>query len=510
MHAFVNSSRMAKRWLLRRNTAVTAKNHCSSSPLLPKKISCRQHFSYFPHFPADIRLGDSGVVPRHVGIRMPEDFCDDVDGHAVFDGQRGERMPRAMRREILRNIADSRQLLQVGIHLRIGGHRQQLTPGFAGLVGFVPLQYPNRLRQQRHTAHYRRLFPRLVNPYRTLFVGRDMLLAQMVRIRKGQSRQGTETEHVPDTVEPVVGHRFSEQRIQFLSGQRNLDVRFIHLHLIVPKRVLLDPFVADGIEDKVLQTAQQVDRPVVPTVVGRLHEGIQSVDIRIIDRIQRQVVFPVLSFRVFGHIAQQAMVFVRRELSDTYSDFSLPFVAVFRKFGKKHPRTAIRIFKALFDGEAVRLFTLTNQPVVGRKDICPITGDDIVDSKVYLVFVKRTFEPLVPALRLDLTAGVDFGREARSGDTGIDGCFALLGNFGLFAEENHGKCRSAHGCMGLNRLNVCSIEILRRKTMQDNALCVIRDLFSVRAKQVTISVRATCFFMLSNTSPKKRKNLTYH
>ena len=92
---------MAKRWLLRRNTAVTAKNHCSSSPLLPKKISCRQHFSYFPHFPADIRLGDSGVVPRHVGIRMPEDFCDDVDGHAVFDGQRGERMPRAMESEWL-------------------------------------------------------------------------------------------------------------------------------------------------------------------------------------------------------------------------------------------------------------------------------------------------------------------------------------------------------------------------------------------------------------------------
>ena len=43
-------------------------------------------------------------MPRHVGIRMPEDFCDDVDGHAVFDGQRGERMPRAMRREILRSI----------------------------------------------------------------------------------------------------------------------------------------------------------------------------------------------------------------------------------------------------------------------------------------------------------------------------------------------------------------------------------------------------------------------
>lgn len=224
---------MAKRWLLRRNTAVTAKNHCSSSPLLPKKISCRQHFSYFPHFPADIRLGDSGVVPRHVGIRMPEDFCDDVDGHAVFDGQRGERMPRAMRREILRNIADSRQLLQVGIHLRIGGHRQQLTPGFAGLVGFVPLQYPNRLRQQRHTAHYRRLFPRLVNPYRTLFVGRDMLLAQMVRIRKGQSRKGRKKHqskgdrNKENQTQPVVNKRFcSRLPLQPNSRERQDNARF--------------------------------------------------------------------------------------------------------------------------------------------------------------------------------------------------------------------------------------------------------------------------------------------
>ena len=122
MHAFVNSSRMAKRWLLRRNTAVMAKNRCSSSPLLPKKISCRQHFSYFPHFPADIRLGYFGIMTGHVGIRMSEDFCDDVDGHPVFDGQRSERMPCNMRREILRDIADSRQFLQVGIHLRIGGH----------------------------------------------------------------------------------------------------------------------------------------------------------------------------------------------------------------------------------------------------------------------------------------------------------------------------------------------------------------------------------------------------
>ena len=34
-----------------------------------------------------------------------------------------------------------------------------------------------------------------------------------------------------------------------------------------------------------------------------------------------------------------------------------------------------------------------------------------------------------------------------------------------------------------------------------------RDLFSVRAKQVTISVRTSCFFMPLNTSPKNEKTL---
>ena len=144
------------------------------------------------------------------------------------------------------------------------------------------------------------------------------------------------------------------------------------------------------------------------------------------------------------------MVFVRRELSDTYSDFSLPFVAVFRKFGKKHPRIAIRIFKALFDGEAVRLFTLTNQPVVGRKDIRPITGDDAVNLLIHFAFVKGAFEALVPSFRFDLTLGIDLCCLAGCGDTGINRSLSFFRDFGLFAEKDYVECCAlVHSCMGL-------------------------------------------------------------
>ena len=54
-----------------------------------------------------------------------------------------------------------------------------------------------------------------MNPKRTLFVCRDMLFAQIVRIGESQPSQAAETEDIPDSVEPVVGHRTFQQHVQF-------------------------------------------------------------------------------------------------------------------------------------------------------------------------------------------------------------------------------------------------------------------------------------------------------
>lgn len=71
---------------------------------------------------AYIRFRDFRIPSRHVRIRMAQNLGDDVDRHAVFDGQRGERMPGAVGRQVFRDIAYPGQFFQVGIHLRVGGN----------------------------------------------------------------------------------------------------------------------------------------------------------------------------------------------------------------------------------------------------------------------------------------------------------------------------------------------------------------------------------------------------
>ena len=62
--------------------------------------SCRsQFFAESLHFTADHRLGKFGVMAGHVGVRMSEDFGQDVDRHSVFDRHAGERMAEAMEQD---------------------------------------------------------------------------------------------------------------------------------------------------------------------------------------------------------------------------------------------------------------------------------------------------------------------------------------------------------------------------------------------------------------------------
>lgn len=153
-----------------------------------------------------------------------------------------------------------------------------------------------------------------------VLVNRDVLWTLLADIREDQPRQRAEAEDIPDAVQPLVGHRPLQQQVQLRLRQRHFDVRLIDLHLVVAEEILFDPFVADGIEQEVFQTAEQIDRPVVVAVVGRLHEGIQSVDVGIVDRLQRKILLAVHLPDIFGHVAQQAVVLVGRELCDAGAD----------------------------------------------------------------------------------------------------------------------------------------------------------------------------------------------
>ena len=117
-----------------------------------------------------------------------------------------------------------------------------------------------------------------------------MFRTQVVGIRKGQTCKAAEREHIPDALQPFVRHRFVYQRFQIGLCQVVLILVVFRLHLIVLKRVFLDPLVAERVQHKVFQAAQEIDRAVVLAVVRRLHKGIQPVDIGVIHGGKRQVV----------------------------------------------------------------------------------------------------------------------------------------------------------------------------------------------------------------------------
>lgn len=142
------------------------------------------------------------------------------------------------------------------------------------------------------------------------------------------------------------------------------------------------------------------------------------------------------------------MVLVRRQLGDACSDLFLSFVAIFRKLRKELPRMARRVFEPLFDRKTIRFLAFFNDLVVGREDIGSVAGYDAVYLNVDFVLIQGAFEPLVPAFRFDLTLGINLCRLTSGCDPGIDRGFAILGNFGLLAEENHGKSRSFHRLHG--------------------------------------------------------------
>ena len=76
---------------------------------------CRQHLTDAAHLAADVRLGDLRIAACHVRIRMTQNLGDDVDRHPVFNRQRGKRMARQVRGQMLLNLADIRYLFRITI-----------------------------------------------------------------------------------------------------------------------------------------------------------------------------------------------------------------------------------------------------------------------------------------------------------------------------------------------------------------------------------------------------------
>ena len=106
--------------------------------------------------------------------------------------------------------------------------------------------------------------------------------------------------------------------------------------------------------------------------------GIQSIDVGIVYRLQRKVLLAVHLPDIFGHVAQQAVVLVGRELCDAGADLLLPFFAVFAELRQHHPARSDGA-QQLFNGKAGRRPVLLDQSVVGGKDRGLVTGDDAVD-----------------------------------------------------------------------------------------------------------------------------------
>lgn len=125
-------------------------------------------------------------MPRHIHVRVAENLGQHVDRHPVLDRHAGERVPGAVRRQVLVEVADHGQLLQVTVHPLVTRHGEQLSSFQRG--AFVLGEHFQRIGQQRYPAHDRRLLPWLVNPRNAVLIGCEMLFAQVFGICERQSR----------------------------------------------------------------------------------------------------------------------------------------------------------------------------------------------------------------------------------------------------------------------------------------------------------------------------------
>lgn len=241
-----------------------------------------EHLADLLHLPTDKLFREFRVMAGHIRIGVPQNLRQHVYRHSVLHGKAGERVAGGVRCQRLVDIADCRDLLEVGVHLVVARYRQHPAPLPAGFVRFVFAEQRDRIRKQRNPAHNGRFLSWFMNPQGSTGIRADMLRAQVVGICKGQSRQTAECEHVPNPAQTLVRHLFSDKRFQLAFCQMVFILVVFGFEFVVPKRIFFDPLISDSIQHKVFQTTEQVYSPVGLAVMRRLDKGIQTVEIGVI------------------------------------------------------------------------------------------------------------------------------------------------------------------------------------------------------------------------------------
>jgi len=95
----------------------------------------------------------------------------------------------------------------------------------------------------------------------------------------GESKRGkaTKYKHVPDSLEPAIGHLFGNKDIYLGFEQMILYLVILLFELVVLERVLGYPLVLQAIEHEILKTAKQIDRSVVLAALAGLEESVKAV-----------------------------------------------------------------------------------------------------------------------------------------------------------------------------------------------------------------------------------------
>lgn len=138
----------------------------------------------------------------------------------------------------------------------------------------------------------------------------------MVGIGKSHPRKTTKCENVADALQLFILDSFVDQDFQL--GFRKVNFIFVSFlfHPEIPKRVFIDPFVADAVENEILNTAQQVDRSVRFAEVCCLQKSVEAIDIGIVQGREQNIVLFVLCHRIFFQVAQYPVILVCRQLGD--------------------------------------------------------------------------------------------------------------------------------------------------------------------------------------------------